>query len=207
MKVGRNQLCLCGSGLKYKRCCLTKQNVAAGPSLNVRSEFTVPAVVVEQVLNGIHSLPDGVLFQRIQALADSQPTLYAFITMLASSLPGSSAFPAALSAFAIIWMFSQHHQRPLPKIDITSIERCFSRNADSFLDFDSLANASMSGRHQPHIHSFVADAIFDFDENDFGGFDLFRLFMMLKTTVDILHETTSNFTVADSSFVLSAAAL
>ena len=24
MKIGRNQLCPCGSGLKYKKCCLNK---------------------------------------------------------------------------------------------------------------------------------------------------------------------------------------
>jgi uncharacterized protein YchJ len=27
VKVGRNQLCLCGSGLKYKNCCLKKNLV------------------------------------------------------------------------------------------------------------------------------------------------------------------------------------
>ena len=27
MKIGRNELCSCGSGKKYKNCCLKKQNV------------------------------------------------------------------------------------------------------------------------------------------------------------------------------------
>ncbi|MBF0461426.1 MAG: SEC-C domain-containing protein [Magnetococcales bacterium] len=30
MKIGRNELCLCGSGLKYKRCCLPKEEAAQG---------------------------------------------------------------------------------------------------------------------------------------------------------------------------------
>lgn len=28
MKVGRNEKCTCGSGLKYKKCCLIKEAVA-----------------------------------------------------------------------------------------------------------------------------------------------------------------------------------
>jgi len=32
MKTGRNDLCPCGSGLKYKRCCQTQPSAAAAPS-------------------------------------------------------------------------------------------------------------------------------------------------------------------------------
>ena len=30
-KIGRNDPCLCGSGLKYKRCCLPRETAAAAP--------------------------------------------------------------------------------------------------------------------------------------------------------------------------------
>jgi hypothetical protein len=31
MKIGRNAPCPCGSGKKYKKCCLPKKEVRAGP--------------------------------------------------------------------------------------------------------------------------------------------------------------------------------
>jgi hypothetical protein len=207
MKLGRNQLCPCGSGLKFKKCCLANPHLSAGPSLKLRPEYMVPAPIVDDVFNGIFSLPDDVLVQRMEALADSQPNLCAFITMMASSLLPSAAFPAALSAFAIIWMFDQHH-RPhvLPIIDLAAIQRCFHRSAKSVLDFDSPSDTTWSARNQPHIHKFIADTLFDFDENSFDGFDLLRLLMMLKTTLDTLHEATSKFAVAHSPLHFSATA-
>ena len=50
----------------------------------------------------------------------------------------------------------------------------------------------MSAKAQPYIHKFIADTIFDFEEGDeaLDGFDLFTLFMMLKTTTDVMNETT-----------------
>ena len=50
----------------------------------------------------------------------------------------------------------------------------------------------MSGKTQPFIDKFIADTILDFaqDDHDSDAFDLFNLFMMLKTTVNALHEAT-----------------
>jgi len=62
--------------------------------------LTVPAIVVDDVLNGIFSSPDDLLRQRIETLANSQHDLCQFI--LSSPLPPSASFPAALSGFAII---------------------------------------------------------------------------------------------------------
>lgn len=202
MKLGRNQLCPCGSGLKFKKCCLTKQPLVTAPSVSSHPELTVPAVIVDNVVNGIFSSPDDVLLQRIEALANSQPDVCAFI--LSNPLPPSASFPAALSAFAIVWMFDHHLQpRALPKIGVASIQRHFDSGARSFLDFDNPHN-TMSGRNQPHIHKFIADTLFDFDEGEFDGFDLFNLFMMLKTTVDVVHAATSN--LADSQLATAGAA-
>lgn len=65
-KIGRNDACPCGSGRKYKRCCL--QASEAGPPLEVpRREAQVPALGVETVQMAIHRLramledPDGPL--------------------------------------------------------------------------------------------------------------------------------------------------
>ena len=66
----------------------------------------------------------------------------------------------------------------------------------------------MSGKAQPSIHKFIADTILDFDQNDYGSdaFDLFNLFMMLKTTVNALHEATSKAVLEKPIMALSAAA-
>ncbi|MFV3326740.1 YecA family protein [Pseudomonas sp. NY15372] len=39
-KVGRNEVCPCGSGLKYKKCCLGRENMSTGIR-STRSTFTV----------------------------------------------------------------------------------------------------------------------------------------------------------------------
>ncbi len=66
----------------------------------------------------------------------------------------------------------------------------------------------MSGKAQPFIHKFIADTILDFEQNDYDSdaFDLFNLFMMLKTTVNALHEATSRVVLEKPVIALSAAA-
>jgi hypothetical protein len=66
----------------------------------------------------------------------------------------------------------------------------------------------MSGKTQPFIHKFIADTILDFDQNDYDSdaFDVFNLFMMLKTTANVLHEATSRAVLQKTVTTLSAVA-
>jgi hypothetical protein len=64
----------------------------------------------------------------------------------------------------------------------------------------------MAGKHQPSIHKFIADTVFDLDEGDFHGFDLFTLFMILKTTADVLNDATADFRTEESHWLHPAAA-
>jgi SEC-C motif-containing protein len=209
MKLGRNQLCPCGSGLKFKKCCLAMESTVATPPFVVNDPgIAIPPAIIDEVVNTIYSLPDNDLVDRLDALAQSQPNLCAFITPLSSSLPPAASFQAALSAFAIIWMFQQFQQRPLPKVGVAAIKRCLDRNAKSFFDLDDVYNhTTMAGKHQPALHKFIADTIFDFNEGDLDGFALFTLFMILKTTIDVLHDTTSKLAMADSRLLQPAAVL
>jgi hypothetical protein len=170
----------------------------------------IPPAIIDDVLNTISLLPDDDLVHRLDTLADCQPNLCALITPLSSSLPPAVSFQAALTAFAIIWMFEQYQQHRLPNIGVAAIKRCLDRNAESFFDFNDVRDcrSSMSGKAQPYIHKFIADTIFDFEGGDaaLDGFDLFTLFMMLKTTVDVLHDVTSKLALVDSQLVQSAAA-
>ena len=204
MKLGRNQLCPCGSGLKFKKCCRILPVVIENAGL------AVPADVVDDVVNTISTMSDEDLDNRLDLLARTPPHLCSFITPLSFALPQESSFTAALSAFAIIWMFEQHHQRRLPQVSSAEIQRCLNDNGRSFANFDDFRDrrGSMSGQAQPFIHQFIADTILDFDQNDYGSdaFDLFNLFMMLKTTVNALHEATSKAILDKPMIVLSAAA-
>jgi len=204
MKLARNQPCPCGSGLKLKKCCRIPAVVIDNAGL------VVPAGVVDDVVNTIAAMPDEDLGHRLQNLALTQPHLCAFITPLSNALPQEASFQAALTAFAIIWMFEQHHQRRLPQITNAEIQRCLDNNGRSFLDFDDFRDrrGSMSGKAQPFIHKFIADTILDFDQNDYDSdaFDLFNLFMILKTTVNVLHEATSRAILEKPVTTLSAVA-
>src|SRR5215831_8604841 len=165
MKLGRNQLCPCGSGLKLKKCC------RIAPVVIENAGLAVPAAVVDHIVNTISTMSDEDLGNRLDLLARTQPHLCAFITPLSNALPQQASFPAALAAFAIIWMFEQHHQRRLPQVTNAEIQRCL-------------------------------------DNNDYGsdGFDVFNLFMMLKTTVNALHEATFRAIVEKPSTALFAVA-
>ena len=164
----------------------------------------------QHVVNSISTMSDEDLGDRLQDLARTQPHLCAFITSLSNALPQEASFPAALAAFAIIWMFERHHQRRLPQVTPAEIQRCLDNNGRSFFDFDDFRDrrGSMSGKTQPFIHKFIADTILDFDQNDYDSdaFDLFNLFMMLKTTVNALHEATSTAVLETPVLALSAAA-
>ncbi len=107
-------------------------------------------------------------------------------------------------------MFERHHQRRLPQVTPTEIQRRLDNNGRSFFDFDDFRDrrGSMSGKTQPFIHKFIADTILDFDQNDYDSdaFDLFNLFIMLKTTVNALHEATSTAVLETPVLALSAAA-
>jgi len=204
MKLGRNQLCPCGSGLKFKKCCRIPPVVIENAGL------AVPANVVDDVVNTISTMSDEEFGNGLGHLARTQPHLCAFITPLSNALPQEASFPSALAAFAIIWMFEQHHQRRLPEVTPAEIQRSLDNNGRSFVDFDEFRDrrGSMSGKAQPFIHKFIADTILDFDQNDYSSnaFDLFNLFMMLKTTVDALHEATSRAVLEKSAIAGSAAA-
>jgi hypothetical protein len=203
MKLGRNQLCPCGSGLKFKKCCRIPSVVIENAGL------VIPAAVVDDVVNTISVISDEDLGDRLQNLALTQPHLCGFITPLSNALPQESSFPAALAAFAIIWMFEQHHHR-VPPVTKEQIQRCLDNNGHSFFDFDDFRDrrGAMSGNTQPFIHKFIADSILDFDQNDYASdaFDLFNLFMMLKTTVNALHEATSRAVLEKPLIALSAGA-
>lgn len=60
MKVGRNELCPCGSGKKYKRCCIEK------PSLQLRTGTTVPPEVMRraQEMMRLHQAQENVRQQQ-----------------------------------------------------------------------------------------------------------------------------------------------
>jgi len=120
-----------------------------------------------------------------------------------------ASFPAALAGFAIIWMFERYHQHRLPQVTTADIQRCLDNNGRSFFDFDDFRDrrGSMSAKTQPFVHKFIADTVFDFDQADYdsNAFDLFNLFMMLKTTVNALHEATSRAVLEKSAIAVSAA--
>ena len=189
MKLGRNQPCPCGSGLKFKKCCRVPSTVIEN------ADLAVPASVVDSVLATLALISDEELGHRLEDLARTQPELCAFIMPLSNSLPQDATYPAALAGFTIIWMFEKHHQRGLPRISTGEINRCLDSAAKSFFEFEDIRDrrGAMSGETQPFIHKYIADTILDFDQNgdDSDGFDLFHLFMMLKTIVNVLDQAAS----------------
>jgi hypothetical protein len=68
MALGRNDPCGCGSGLKYKRCCLAadrRRDQLASATASAWSEQTTPPAGDEETLTLIVETPAGVLVRRI----------------------------------------------------------------------------------------------------------------------------------------------
>ena len=84
MKLGRNQLCPCGSGLKFKKCCRISSVVIDN------TDLVIPVGVVDGVVNTISAMSDEDFDRRLQDLAHTQPHLCAFITPLSNALPPGS---------------------------------------------------------------------------------------------------------------------
>jgi hypothetical protein len=53
MKTGRNEPCHCGSGIKYKRCCLAKDQ-AAGPKKNTQLK-KLKNMTTEEFIESVHA--------------------------------------------------------------------------------------------------------------------------------------------------------
>jgi hypothetical protein len=151
----------------------------------------IPAAVVDEVLSNLSSMSPDNLARRLDALAGSQPNLWAFITPLSNSLPSRVSLDSAVAAFAIIWMFENHYKQDLPRIDDTAIRHSIEENARSFFDFEDIEAAMMAGRNQPSLYRFIAETIADLRDDKLNGFDLYTLFVMLKTTADVLDDAAS----------------
>ena len=51
MEVGRNDLCPCGSGKKYKKCCMKKEKVVEIGQLKLNRFFQLKMQLVENMTN------------------------------------------------------------------------------------------------------------------------------------------------------------
>ncbi|RQW10667.1 hypothetical protein EH198_14750 [Paenibacillus rhizophilus] len=61
MKIGRNDLCPCGSGKKYKKCCIGKEREAAVPALSLvgaTAETTVRGTIAQPLVEE-HAVSEG----------------------------------------------------------------------------------------------------------------------------------------------------
>src|SRR5947207_9144814 len=105
------------------------------PETGSDAAATIPSDVIDQVVDDILALPEDDLFRRFEALADSQPNLFVFITTLSRCLPSADSFQAGLTACAIVWMYERHMKQKLPVIGVSRIKRCLESNHQSFQEF------------------------------------------------------------------------
>ncbi|SDE65823.1 helix-turn-helix, Psq domain [Paenibacillus sp. UNCCL117] len=69
MKIGRNELCYCGSGIKYKRCCLNKDQEA--PDAARRPEPTVEAAGLSQENGATPASVSAPTLEEIRQIAET----------------------------------------------------------------------------------------------------------------------------------------
>jgi hypothetical protein len=155
MKVGRNDPCPCGSGKKYKKCCLAKDEAAA------RQEYAQRATMQREVGRAFDlpafpeppppTQPDpldqarGELWEAFEAAdAEEQPTLFE------RALAEPDLLDAEL-AFEMVCAIRDHHDRAIfaKTIDTLREQRpeLYERDAPYYLDWrigDALASGNLA---------------------------------------------------------------
>ena len=197
MQTGRNELCHCGSGKKYKKCCLsTRQSMPkADAAISSLTEIeilnrAIPPAVIQSVMEEI----DGWSASECLRLADEftrrHMVLLAFVASVLISMPPAARDQALLTVFALIRMFERHYGPAHEAIVETDILRLVDRNKRLLANTSKGMLTQKPGDVvQPFALHFLSQVAFDFDvEGDeaFDERDALSILLMLKTTLDVL---------------------
>lgn len=194
MQLGRNEPCYCGSGKKYKKCCLSNGRSAgtADEPHSSRNEVdildrAIPPAVIQAVMEEIDGWSSDQFERLANKLTKKHTVLLAFVATVLSSMPAAARDQSLLTVFALIRMFETHYgsnYKPIVEADVTHM---LNRNGRLLVDTANGVLAQNPGDVvQPYVLQFVADA-FDFEEDEMPNeHDAFSMLMVLKTTVDLL---------------------
>jgi hypothetical protein len=188
MRIGRNDPCHCGSGRKYKKCCLSFPEALEVHSLDQILERAIPPGIIGEILDEVDewSAPD---FRRVSGrLAEEYPTLLMFVASLIEPMPVPVRDQALITVLTVIQMFERHygsHHEPIREHDMM---RLIQRNIRMAKDLEESRMAPKTGDVvQPFVMQFISDFGFDFDEEEQPDKrDALTLVLTLKTVVDIL---------------------
>jgi SEC-C motif len=194
MRLGRNELCHCGSGRKYKKCCLTLGGSSdigrqSGNETNLQIlHRAVPPTIIQEVMDEIEGSP----FDRFQALTqellDRHPRLIAFVVGNVAYMREAIRHQSLLMVVSVIRMFEKCYGLKREPIAASNVESALRRNMNLILQTLAGNWSKQPGDVvQPFIVKFLGDALTDFQNDERPDErETAYLLAIFKTVVDVL---------------------
>lgn len=119
-KVGRNNLCPCGSGKKYKHCCLEREK-----DFSVIAKNTPPVIDYYQVFDGKkwHKKPGRVIGKIVVQSQDTVVSEIENVFKVTSTLPNGAGITKALYECKKKLYFLEHRLRCVEKLIAEEVEK------------------------------------------------------------------------------------
>jgi hypothetical protein len=191
MRIGRNDPCFCGSGKKYKKCCITNVDAQDGAmrepgesNLDIL-ERAVPPEVIQSVMDEVDNWSPEDFRKLTERFLKEHPVLLVFVTAWLTPLPNDVRGHSLLVVCTLIRTFEKHYGRNHEPIIEADVRQVIDRNMR--LMEEPLRDQDPGDVVQPFLLKFISDTAFDFDDDELPeSRDQYSLFLIMKSTVDLL---------------------
>ena len=141
-RIGRNQLCPCGSGKKYKKCCYGKNNISK--------------ILLSNGL--VKDLPEGTIVTANLQKEKMSEVLLEFAEPLTNECEGDKAFYNALQLSAIAWNSSFFPFKERNKLIDRDINKYINDNYDREIAKEILSRMlERKKKNFSHIKTMIVD--------------------------------------------------
>ena len=192
MKQGRNDSCPCGSGLKYKKCCMRgihKITNIESESEQLTTDRTIGPATIEEVFHEIDAMSGKKLNRMLETFVTRNPDFMTFVAMMEGTIATGPESDTLLDILALFRIFEKHYGRPTPHIRESDVTPLIETNCESITE---MLGAPESKRLKPNpAQPFLIEFIFKrllvrIEEEGLDLRETFFLLLLLKTTADVL---------------------
>jgi len=188
MRIGRNDPCHCGSGKKYKKCCLGPELPEPNQETDIEIlERAIPPDTIQSVMDELEQWSPADLLSYARECLTEFPTLLSFIMEVLLPLPETVRTHSLLTICCIFRIFGLHYGRAHEQILEADIRKVCERNGRSMSKLMRGYEYEPGTLLQPFLFKFVADAGFDCEENEeISAENAFVMTLLYKSTIDLL---------------------
>jgi hypothetical protein len=186
MAQGRNELCECGSGKKYKKCCLLSSPRLAETDEDILDR-AVPPSAIQCVMDEVDRWTARDFDRHSAEAIRRHPVLMSFVATMLTSLRDTPRNQSLLVILTLIRIFETHYGRRHDVITESDVTRAMGRNRRLVADTFKGRNQQTGDVVQPFLLKFIGDVLFDFEADETPrDQEGFVMLMTAKTALDVL---------------------